>query len=149
MQLALERLAADAALRVREISPIYENRAVGMGEADPFLNAIASVDTSLAALDLLDRCLTVETALGRVRTGAWAPRTIDLDVIAYGEQTIEIERLHLPHPRIAERDFVVHPLNAIAPDLEVRGQRVADLAASLPRDALTLYPGQLHAPAER
>jgi 2-amino-4-hydroxy-6-hydroxymethyldihydropteridine diphosphokinase len=144
MQTALDRLTTGGAVCVREVSPVYENRAVGMGEAaDPFLNAIAEVDTSLAPLDLLDRCLEVEALLGRVRCGGWAPRTIDLDLIAYGDETIEHPRLCLPHPRIAERDFVVHPLSAIAPDLRIRGQGVADLAADLSMDALRRYEGAL------
>jgi len=143
MQSALERLSAGDAMTVLQVSPIYENRAVGMGEADPFLNAIAEVETSLRPLEVLDRCLEVETQLGRVRTGEWAPRTIDLDVIAYGDEVIENERLHVPHPRIAERDFVVHPLNAIAPELIIRGQRVADLAANFPIDGLTRYDAKL------
>jgi len=143
MQAALERLSADDALKVLQVSPVYENRAVGMGEADDFLNAIAEVETSLSPLELLDRCLDVESQLGRVRTGEWAPRMIDLDVIAYGDEAIESERLHLPHPRIAERDFVVHPLNAIAPELQICGRRVADLAVALPGDELTRYDEKL------
>lgn len=138
MQSALDRLSCDA-LRICQVSPVYENRAVGMGEeADPFLNAIAEVETSLAPHDLLDRCLEVEQRLGRVRTGEWAPRTIDLDVIAYGQEEIQSERLYVPHPRIAERDFVVHPLSVITPDLMVRGERIGDLAAAMPMDELTL-----------
>jgi 2-amino-4-hydroxy-6-hydroxymethyldihydropteridine diphosphokinase len=138
MQSALERLSADDALKVLQVSPVYENRAVGMGEVDDFLNAMAEVATSLTPLELLDRCLDVESQLGRIRTGKWAPRTIDLDVIAYGQVEMESERLRLPHPRIAERDFVVHPLNAIAPELQIRGRRVADLAATVSLDELTL-----------
>lgn len=138
MQSALERLVGDE-LAVVNVSPVYENRAVGMGEdADDFLNAIAEVETSLEPLQLLDRCLEVEQRLGRVRTGEWAPRTIDLDIIAYGDAEIVSERLHLPHPRIAERDFVVHPLNAIAPDLIIAGQRVSEMAADLSKNELTL-----------
>lgn len=144
MQAALDRLACDT-LRVCQVSPIYENRAVGMGdEAEPFLNAIAEVETSLDPHQLLDHCLEVEEQLGRVRTGEWAPRTIDLDVIAYGEEEILSDRLHVPHPRIAERDFVVHPLNSIAPNLMIRGQRVEQLAVALPMDALTLYKDHLN-----
>jgi 2-amino-4-hydroxy-6-hydroxymethyldihydropteridine diphosphokinase len=109
-----------------------------MGEADDFLNAIAEVETSMAPLALLDFCLEVESKLGRVRTKEWAPRTIDLDIIAYGDEVIEHERLQVPHPRIAERDFVVYPLCAIAPNLEIRGQRVTHMAAALPMDRLTL-----------
>jgi 2-amino-4-hydroxy-6-hydroxymethyldihydropteridine diphosphokinase len=105
---------------------------------DDFLNAMAEVATSLTPLELLDRCLDVESQLGRIRTGKWAPPTIDLDVIASGQVEMESERLRLPHPRIAERDFVVHPLNAIAPELQIRGRRVADLAATVSLDELTL-----------
>ena len=138
MQFALKALAADDQLKVLQVSPVYENRAVGMGEADDFLNAMAEVETSMAPLALLDLCLEVESNFGRVRTKEWAPRTIDLDIIAYGNEVIEHERLQVPHPRIAERDFVVHPLCALAPNLEIRGQRVAHMAAALPMDRLTL-----------
>lgn len=143
MQSALLRLAADDALTVQQVSPVYENRAIGMGDVDDFLNAIAEVLTSLSPLALLDRCLEVEAQLGRVRTGEWAPRTIDLDVIAYGEEIIEHERLQVPHLRIAERDFVVHPLNAIAPDLLIRGRRVSELADELSQAGLSLHPQRL------
>ena len=138
MQSALKALAADNQLKVLQISPLYENRAIGMGEADDFLNAMAEVETSMAPLALLDFCLKVESKLGRVRTKEWAPRTIDLDIIAYGDEVIEHERLQVPHPRIAERDFVVHPLCAIAPNVEIRGQSVAHMAEALPMDSLTL-----------
>lgn len=145
MQAALNRLAHQSVV-VRQVSPVYENRAVGMGEADPFLNAVAGVETVLAPPALLDLCLAVETQLGRRRAGQWAPRTIDLDIIAYGDLALSTERLQLPHPRIEERDFVLHPLGAIAPDLVIRGRRVADLAAQLPTDALTRCTFCLHAP---
>ena len=110
-----------------------------MGEANDFLNAMVGVETSMAPFALLEYCLEVESQLGRVRKGEWAPRSIDLDIIAYGDEIIEHERLKVPHPRIAERDFVVHPLCAIAPNLEIRGQSIAHLAASLPMDRLKLY----------
>ncbi|TVP80729.1 MAG: 2-amino-4-hydroxy-6-hydroxymethyldihydropteridine diphosphokinase [Puniceicoccaceae bacterium] len=146
MQQALERLAAGG-VDVLQVSPVYENRAIGMGEAAPFLNAVAAVATGLAPLALLDHCLAVEQTLGRVRTEQWAPRTIDLDVIAYGELELVSERLQVPHPRIEQRDFVVHPLALIAPDLMIRGRRVADLAADLPADGLTLSGDSLQLPA--
>ena len=139
MQSALKALAADDRLKVLQISPVYENCAVGMGEANDFLNAMVGVETSMAPLELLDFCLKVESQLGRVRTGKWTPRSIDLDIIAYGDEIIEHERLQVPHPRIAERDFVVHPLCAIAPNLEILGQSIANLAASLPMERLKLY----------
>ena len=139
MQSALKALAADDRLKVLQISPVYENRAIGMGEANDFLNAIVGVETSMEPLALLDHCLEVESQLGRVRTGEWTPRSIDLDIIAYGDEIIDHERLQVPHPRIAERDFVVHPLSAIAPDLEIQGHSVAHLSESMPMERLKLY----------
>jgi 2-amino-4-hydroxy-6-hydroxymethyldihydropteridine diphosphokinase len=146
MQDALERLADDAHLAVLEVSSVYENRAVGMGPADPFLNAVVKVATDLEPLELLDRCLQVESRLGRVRSKDWTPRTIDLDVIAYADVVMQHARLQIPHPRIAERDFVVHPLCEIAPELVLDGRRVADLAAALPTDDLTLHAEKLSMP---
>lgn len=145
MQKALDRLA-EASIEVHVVSPVYENRAMGMGEADPFLNAVAGVRTSLQPLALLELCLEVESGLGRVRSAHWAPRRVDLDILAYAELELKTTRLHLPHPRIEERDFVLYPLRAIAPDLQIRGQRVADLAARLPMDALTRHAFSLHLP---
>ena len=143
MQLALDSLSSHE-LSIVQLSPIYENRALGMAEAEDFLNAIAEVDTSLSPINLLDRCLLVESELGRERGVDWAPRTIDLDIIAYGHEVIQHPRLCIPHPRFAERDFVVHPLNAIAPELVICGQRVSDMAQSLPLDELTLTDYCLH-----
>lgn len=145
MQTALEQLAVRS-VEIGQISPVYENRAIGMGVADPFLNAVAEVWTSLNPYALLERCLEVESQLGRVRSGQWVPRTIDLDIVAYGDLELATELLHLPHPRIEERDFVLHPLRDIAPDLAIRGQRVAKLSAQLPMDALTRRGFCLHAP---
>ena len=138
MQSALKALASDDRLKVLKISPVYENRAIGMGKANDFLNAIVGIETSMGPLALLDHCLEVESLHGRVRTGEWTPRSIDLDIIAYGDEIIEHERLQVPHPRIAERDFVVYPLIAIAPDLEIQGQSLAHLATSLPIERLKL-----------
>ncbi len=143
LQAALDSLACNE-LSIIQVSPVYENRALGMGEAEDFLNAIAEIDTSLSPINLLDRCLDVEAELGRVRGEEWAPRTIDLDLITYGQKVIKHPRLCLPHPRLFERDFVVHPLNDIAADLVICGQRVSDMAQALPIDELTLTDYCLH-----
>ena len=143
LQEALDSLACDE-LSIIQVSPVYENRALGMGEAEDFLNAIAEIDTSLSPISLLDHCLDVEAELGRVRGKEWAPRTIDLDLITYGQKVIRHSRLCIPHPRVAKRDFVVHPLNAIAPDLVICGRRVSDMAYALPIDELTLTSHSLH-----
>ena len=131
LRAALERLQDRGAIRLLRVSPVYENRAIGMGEADDFLNAVAELETSLEPEDLLDACLEVELQLGRERKGGWAPRTIDLDLIHYEGVTCRTERLNLPHPRLAERDFVTVPLRDLAPDLMIGGVSVSDMVRQL------------------
>ena len=132
MQQALKLLEAEYPLRILKTSPVYQNRAVGMGDADDFLNAVVELETELAPEELLSACLTVEERLGRVRSNGWAPRTIDLDVLLYGALSMATERLNLPHPRIAERDFVAKPLMDIAPDLMVFGKSIQEVVEALP-----------------
>lgn len=129
---ALRLLEQGGDLVVLQVSPAYENRAVGMGEAENFLNAVAEVSTSLSAEALLQRGLQVEDRLGRVRTGSWAPRTMDIDVLLYGATAIDTEQLQLPHPRITERDFVLCPLLHIAPHLELSGRSLSHWVDALP-----------------
>ncbi|MDP4694357.1 MAG: 2-amino-4-hydroxy-6-hydroxymethyldihydropteridine diphosphokinase [Opitutales bacterium] len=143
MRDALRLLEADYAIRILRSSAVYQNRAIGMENAEDFLNAVVAVETGLAPEALLYACLAVETKLGRVRSGVWAPRTIDLDVLAYGDRVIETERLQLPHPRIAERDFVAQPLLEVAPDLVVFGQSIQAIVAALPAIDLELWAERL------
>ena len=142
MREALRLLKADGVI-VTQTSRVYENRAIGMGDAGPFLNAVIEVQTELEAESFLDLCLSVETQLGRVRTGGWSPRTIDVDLLLFGESRVETERLSLPHPRIAERDFVLQPLCDINPELKVSAQRVKVLLERLPVVDLEPYAGAL------
>lgn len=142
MRSALDLLNVEG-VAIIAASPVYQNRAIGMGDADPFLNAVVEVQTNLEAEALLDVCLAVENKLGRVRTGGWSPRTIDVDVLIFGETRVETERLQLPHPRIAERDFVLQPLADIAPELLIDGRKVGALLAALPVVELESYAGVL------
>jgi 2-amino-4-hydroxy-6-hydroxymethyldihydropteridine diphosphokinase len=142
MRSALKLLGAAGVTIVTE-SPVYQNRAIGMGEADPFLNAVVEVQTELGPEGLLDVCLAVENKLGRVRTGGWSPRTIDIDVLIFGRTDIDTERLQLPHPRIAERDFVLRPLVDIAPELQLLGQPTKTLLDKLPLVELERVEGSL------
>ncbi|HAV14701.1 MAG TPA: 2-amino-4-hydroxy-6-hydroxymethyldihydropteridine diphosphokinase [Opitutae bacterium] len=143
MREALSLLEADASLSVFACSSVYQNRAIGMGEADDFLNAVVAVQTELLPLELLDACLSVENELGRVRTDEWAPRTIDLDVLAYEDVVMNGERLHLPHPRIAERDFVAVPLSEVAPSLVVFDKPIKEIVADLPSVDLEFWAEKL------
>lgn len=141
MREAIARLEAGHHLKVLRTSPVYENRAVGMGAAaTDFLNAVVEVSTDLTPLELLDVCLAVEQALGRERsTEGWAPRTIDLDLLVYAGVKLKEARLTLPHPHIAERDFVAVPLADLAPELDISGRSARQLAENLPGQALKLY----------
>ena len=142
MRSALKLLGAEGVVIVTE-SPVYQNRAIGMGDADPFLNAVVEVQTELGPEALLDVCLAVENKLGRVRTGGWSPRTIDIDVLIFGQTDIDTERLQLPHPRIAERDFVLRPLADIAPELQLLGQPTKTLLDKLALVELERVAGSL------
>lgn len=141
MREALKRLRETGHVRVLQASPVYQNRAVGMGEAaDDFLNAVVEVSTTLAPLALLEACLDVEQQLGRNRTReGWAPRTIDLDLLVYQGTSLQEERLTLPHPRIAERDFVAVPLADLAPELDINSRSAREVVQGLPKNELTLY----------
>jgi 2-amino-4-hydroxy-6-hydroxymethyldihydropteridine diphosphokinase len=145
MRHALDLLQAKGHTRVQRSSPVYQNRAVGMGEdARDFLNAVAEVRTTLAPLALLDACLVVEEQLERTRSEqGWAPRTIDLDLLVYEGTRLREERLTLPHPRIEERDFVAVPLADLAPELQIHQQSMRRIAQGLVSDALVRFPEEL------
>lgn len=110
-------------------SRLYSTPAWGNEDQPPFVNAAALLDTGLSAPALLDALLAVERASGRVRDPAvhWGPRTLDLDLLLYGEQVIDLPQLKVPHPYLHERAFVLVPLAEIAPDALIPGQgRVRD-----------------------
>lgn len=114
---AVERLRVVRGIRVRTISSLLENPAVGgPPDAPPFLNGVAELETILSPRELLQTLLEVERDLGRQRHRKWDPRTIDLDLLLYGDQIIDEPELTVPHPRMHERQFVLIPLAEIAPD---------------------------------
>jgi 2-amino-4-hydroxy-6-hydroxymethyldihydropteridine diphosphokinase len=118
IQLAVIHLAATPDLDVCRLSSVMEFPAVG-GPADspPYLNAVAKVETTLAPRAVLDRLLAIEKEMGRVRRQRWEPRIIDLDLLLYADRITDEPGLTIPHPRIAERLFVLRPLAEIAPGL--------------------------------
>jgi len=133
MRAALERLARVDGVRVVAVSGFRETDPVGLLDQPRFLNAAATVETTLAPRELLDALLTVERSLGRTRDGArYGPRTIDLDLLLYGDAVVEEPGLTVPHPRLHERHFALEPLHELDPELVVPGRGpVADLLSKL------------------
>ena len=119
---AIELLSAEDGIDVVGVSEIRETEPVGPVEQGPFLNGAVQVETSLPPRELLDRLLSVESRLGRVRAERWGPRTIDLDLLLYGDESIDEPSLSVPHPRLHERRFVLEPLTDLDPGLQIPGQ---------------------------
>ena len=115
------------------VSSFRETDPVGYLDQPRFLNAVAALETALEPRALLDRLLAIELELGRTREGPrFGPRTVDLDLLLYGDRVIDEPGLVVPHPRLAERRFVLEPLSELDPNLVVPGLgRVTDLLAWL------------------
>ena len=120
---ALDALDAEDGIEVVAVSALRDTEPVGVGEQPLFLNGAAALETALSAPELLDRLLELEQRFGRVRIpGEHGPRTLDLDLLLYGEETIEEPGLTVPHPRLHERRFVLEPLAELDPALLVPGR---------------------------
>jgi 2-amino-4-hydroxy-6-hydroxymethyldihydropteridine diphosphokinase len=126
------RAALDALPGVVAVSRLRETDPVGVVDQPRFLNGVAALETDLSARELLETLLEVERELGRERRERWGPRTIDLDLLLYGEETIDEPGLTVPHPRLHERRFALEPLAELAPNALIPGRgRVADALAEL------------------
>ena len=129
-------LAAFAALanlpesRVTHGSSLYRTAPVGLTDQPEFVNAVAELETTLAPEALLEALFDIEERFGRVRAEKNGPRTLDLDLLLYNDQFIDLPRLTLPHPRLHLRAFVLQPLAEIAPQLVIPGR--GTVAAWLP-----------------
>lgn len=137
LELALEALARLPHSRLRARSGWYQSKAIGPGEQPDYLNGVVMIETSLEPHTLLDHLQAIEAAQGRTRGERWAARTLDLDILLYGEKVIASERLQIPHPRLAERNFVLYPLADISPDLLLpNGVTLASLLRRCPSSGL-------------
>jgi dihydroneopterin aldolase/2-amino-4-hydroxy-6-hydroxymethyldihydropteridine diphosphokinase len=121
LQRAVDQLAATPGLRVTAVSPVYETDPVGGPEQPDFLNAVVLAVTDLPPTALLRRAQAIEAAARRTREVRWGPRTLDVDIVAYGEQVSADPTLTLPHPRARERAFVLAPWRDADPDAELPG----------------------------
>ena len=123
LRAAVDALAAEDGVEVVSVSVLRETEPVGVGQQPLYLNGAAELETTLTARRLLDRLLAVEQRLGRIRVpGEQGPRTLDLDLLLYGDEVIDEPGLTVPHPRLHERRFVLEPLAELAPGLVVAGR---------------------------
>lgn len=117
-------------VRLLAVSPVVQTKAVGGPAGQPdFLNMVMTVETILSPEALLEHCHAVENKHLRVREVHWGPRTLDVDIITYGDVTSGDPHLTLPHPRAAERAFVLYPWSLIDPAATLGGERISELAA--------------------
>ena len=130
VQKGIELLVELPGCHVRRQSSMYQSAPFGHVPQDDFINAVAEIETAIPAENLLACLKAIERAQGRdPRAERWGPRVIDLDILVYGEQVVDLPDLTIPHPGIAVRNFVLLPLREIAPDLVIPGLgRVADIA---------------------
>ncbi|MDP3411386.1 2-amino-4-hydroxy-6-hydroxymethyldihydropteridine diphosphokinase [Bosea sp. (in: a-proteobacteria)] len=128
---ALSRLARHPAISAVRPSSVYRTAPWGKLDQPEFLNMAVLLETELPARALLDLCLDLEREGGRERRERWGPRTLDIDILTYGREVIEDPGLQVPHPRIAERAFVLAPLAEIAPGLMIGLSDAATLEGAL------------------
>ncbi|MCE5218635.1 2-amino-4-hydroxy-6-hydroxymethyldihydropteridine diphosphokinase [bacterium] len=112
-------LALTPGLDLVRLSPVYETAPWGVQDQPPFLNMVIAVRSALRPQMLLSVVKELERRLGRVPSERWGPRAIDIDLLRYGGESVDLPDLQLPHPRICERQFVLVPLAAIAPRVEI------------------------------
>lgn len=127
-QILTEAVHKLATLGQVKVSKLYQSPPMGPQDQPHYFNAVASLETDLAPLDLLDQLQRFEHESGRVRLRRWGERTLDLDLLLYGEASIQNERLTVPHIGILERDFVVIPLLDLDADLHIQQQPLKHLA---------------------
>jgi len=129
--LALDSLAMHPGIDMIAVSGLYETPPWGKTDQPAFLNAAVLIETDLAPRTLLEAVLGIERSLGRVRGQLWGPRTIDVDILLYGDTKVDEPGLTIPHPRIHERAFVIRPLADVLPGAVIAGRSVSDWLQTL------------------
>ena len=137
---AVEEIAAIPNTILTEISRLYRSAPVGPGEQDDYINAVVEVETTLSPLALLDALQAIEAKHGRKRIVHWGARTLDLDILLYGSECIDSERLTVPHKEMHWRNFVLMPLADINPLLSLpNGESLQELLQDAGQDGLIAY----------
>ena len=133
---ALKLLRENAYIRILELSSVYETEPVGYTEQDLFYNIVIKIETNLSPIELLEYCNSIEMLLKRERIIKWGPRTMDIDILLFDDVVIDDEKLTIPHPRIAERAFVLVPLWEIANYITINGKKIQDLLENIDKKGI-------------
>jgi 2-amino-4-hydroxy-6-hydroxymethyldihydropteridine diphosphokinase len=112
---AFDHVSGTDGVKFLRRSSLYKTEPVGSPDQEWFINAVAEIRTTLTARELLASLQAIENRMGRIRNGKWGPRTIDLDILLYGQEVIQEKDLYIPHPELHKRRFVLEPLCEIAP----------------------------------
>ncbi|HFV9293397.1 TPA: 2-amino-4-hydroxy-6-hydroxymethyldihydropteridine diphosphokinase [Serratia fonticola] len=138
---ALEALEHIPRTRLIACSPLYRTKPLGPQNQPDYLNAVVALDTQLPPEQLLDHTQAIERNQGRVRKDErWGPRTLDLDMMLYGDLVIDTDRLTVPHYGLKQREFMLYPLADIAPDLVFPdGETLAECLQRVPKNGMTLW----------
>ena len=140
LQTALNTIEKDPELQLLKVSGFYQSKALVLADTSPqrdYINAAAMLQSSLTAEQLLQKLHDIEASQGRERNEKWGARTLDLDILLYGELKIQTEKLIIPHAQIQYRNFVVHPLFEIAGAINIPGQgNLSGMAEKMSWDGL-------------
>ena len=142
VQAAINAITHISLSNVVKVSSLYLSKPMGPQDQDDYINAVLALETSLSAIELLDALQTIENEAGRVRKdNRWGARILDLDILLYGNETINNPRLTIPHYGMKEREFVLQPLAEIAPDLVLPdGESVKVLSQNIANNAMVKLP---------
>lgn len=143
LQKAVNEINSLVDIEISEISSVYETLPVGGPEQGNYLNAVITLNTKFEAEELLLKLLLIELNLGRQREIEWGPRTIDLDLIWFEDQTINLDNLVLPHPRAHERCFVIKPWLEIEPNAKIGNKKIQEFCKDLDCSGVNLFPTRL------
>lgn len=144
IRMAAEALDETGVIQVCRFSGFYRTEPVDMANGGWFVNCAAQITTSLPPLELLDRLEEVEASLGRTNKGFHKERTLDIDILFYGDMIVSFPRLKIPHPEMAKRRFVLEPLTEIAPDIvhPILKKTPGELCATLEGQVVSREPGE-------
>jgi 2-amino-4-hydroxy-6-hydroxymethyldihydropteridine diphosphokinase len=136
---AIQSLSDIESTRMLKVSSLYKSKPVGPLDQNDYINAVAQIETDLKPLELLDSLQTIENEHDRVRNERWGPRTLDLDILMFGEEVIQNDRLTIPHPEMGNRSFVLVPLAEIKSDCVIPGKGLlGDLISNIEQDGLEI-----------